>query len=194
MLTAGFAGLVNFIDVSFINIGEQTARGIDYNTRFVFSFDNPGIELGWTIAATQQLEQAKQIFSVDDRDDNLGEIGTPEWRLSSTLSLFFRNWEFLMQNRYIGSGEQDNLQDFAARKFAPVLSRNVAWVDSVWYTDMSITYWQDSFSITGGVSNVFDQGPPLISSGEGPNRNNAVTSSGYDLFGRTFFLTAKIGF
>ena len=194
LLTDGFVGVVDFIDVSFINIGEQTARGIDYNTRFAFSFDGPGIELGWTIAATQQLEQAKQIFSADDRDDNLGEIGTPEWRLSSTLSLFFRNWEFLMQNRYIGSGEQDNLQDFAARKFAPVLSRNVAWVDSVWYTDMSITYWQDSFSITGGVSNVFDQGPPLISSFRGPNRNNAVTSSGYDLFGRTFFLTAKIGF
>ena len=191
---SGFAGIVDFIDISFINIGEQTARGIDYNTRFAYSFDGPGIDLGWTIIATQQLEQAKQIFSVDDRDDDLGEIGTPEWRLSSVLTLSFRDWELLMQNRYIGSGEQDELQDFAPRRFAPLMSRNVAWVDPVWYTDLSVTYAQDSYSVTVGVSNLFDEPPPLIAGGEGPNRNNAVTSSGYDLFGRTLFLTGKIGF
>ena len=194
MLANGFAGVVDFIDVSFINIGEQTARGIDYNTRFVYSFAGPGIELGWTVAATQQLEQAKQIFSVDDRDDNLGEIGTPEWRLLSTLALSFRDWQFLMQNRYIGSGEQDNLQDFAPRRFAPLLSRDVAWVDSVWYTDLSVTFAQDSYSVTAGVSNLFNEPPPQISTRTGPNRNGAVTSSGYDLIGRTLFLTGKIGF
>jgi len=190
----GFAGIVDLIDISFINVGEQTARGIDYNTRFSYSFDSPGIDLGWTVAATQQLEQAKQIFSVDDRDDNVGEIGTPKWRLSSTLSLLFRDWEFLMQNRYIGSGTQDFMQDFAPRRFAPLLSRTVSWVGSVWFTDLSITYAQDSYSVSVGVSNVFDEPPPLISAGTGPNRNNAVTSSGYDLFGRTLFLTGRIHF
>jgi iron complex outermembrane receptor protein len=194
MRANGFAGLIDLIDISFINIGEQTARGFDYNTRFAYSFDGPGIELGWRIEATQQLERTKQIFSVEDRDDNLGEIGTPEWRLSSTLSLLFRDWEFLMQNRYIGSGEQDNLQDFGPRRFRPLLSREVAWVDSVWYTDLSVTYAQDSYSVTAGVSNLFDEPPPLISRRTGPNRNNAVTSSGYDLMGRAIFLTGKIGF
>ncbi len=99
-----------------------------------------------------------------------------------------------MQNRYIGSGEQDILQDFAPRRFAPLLSRDVAWVDPVWYTDLSVTYAQDSYSVTAGVSNLFDEPPPLISRRTGPNRNNAVTSSGYDLFGQTIFLTGKIGF
>jgi len=190
----GFSDVINFIDVSFINIGEQTATGIDFNTRFSYSFDGPGIELVWSTVSTLYLEQEKQVFSIEDRDDNLGEIGTPEWRISSTLATSFRNWEFLMQNRYIGSGVQDNLEDYEARTFAPLLSRSVAWVDSVWYTDISLTYGQDAYSITAGVRNVFAEDPPLIGAFSGPNRNNAVTSSGYDLFGRTIFLTATIGF
>jgi iron complex outermembrane receptor protein len=99
-----------------------------------------------------------------------------------------------MQNRYIGSGVQDNVQDFAPRRFRPLLSRNVAWVDSVWFTDISLTYGQDAYSITAGISNLLDQAPPLVAQFTGPQRNNAVTSSGYDLFGRSFFLTGKIGF
>jgi iron complex outermembrane receptor protein len=190
----GFSDVINFIDVSFINIGEQTASGIDFNTRFSYSFDGPGIDLVWSTVSTLYLEQEKQVFSIEDRDDNLGEIGTPEWRISSTLATSFRNWEFLMQNRYIGSGVQDNLGDYEARTFAPLMSRSVAWVDSVWYTDISLTYGQDAYSITAGVRNVFAEDPPLIGAFSGPNRNNAVTSSGYDLFGRTIFLTASIGF
>ena len=48
--------------------------------------------------------------------------------------------------------------------------------------------------MTGGVGNVFDKAPPLIGQGVGPQRNNAVTSSGYDLIGRSYFLTGKISF
>jgi len=190
----GFSGSIDFIDVSFINIGEQTASGIDFNTRFSYSFDGPGIDLLWSTASTFYLEQEIQTFSIEDRDDNLGEIGSPELRFTSTLSTSFRDWEFLMQNRYTGNGEQDNVQEYAERVFAPLMSRRVAWVGSVWYTDISLTYGRQAYSVTAGVSNLFDEDPPLIAIFSGPQRNNAVTSSGYDLFGRTFFLTGKIGF
>jgi iron complex outermembrane receptor protein len=191
---SGFSGQINFIDVSFINIGEQTASGIDFNTRFSYSFDGPGIDLLWSTASTWYLEQEIQTFSIEDRDDNLGEIGSPEWRFTSTLSTSFRDWEFLMQNRYIGDGEQDTVQEFAERNFAPLMTRRVAWVGSVWYTDISLTYGKQAYSVTAGISNLLDQSPPLIAYFQGPNRNSAVTSSGYDFFGRTFFMTGKIGF
>ena len=190
----GFNGSINFIDVSFINIGEQTASGIDFNTRFSYSFEGPGIDLLWSTASTLYLEQEIQTFSIEDRDDNLGEIGTPEWRFTSTLSTSYRDWEFLMQNRYTGDGEQDNIQEYEERNFSPLFSRRVAWVGSVWYTDISLTYGKQAYSVTAGISNLLDEEPPLIAIFSGPQRNNAVTSSGYDLFGRTFFLTGKIGF
>ncbi len=194
ILPNGFSGQADFIDISFINIGEQTARGIDINTRLNFSLDDIGIEVAWSTASTLQLEQQRQVFSIDDRDDNVGEIGTPEWRVTSTLSLSREDWEFLMQNRFIGGAKQDNIDDFASGIFAPLLSRDVAWVDSIWYTDMSLTYAQDSYSISAGVNNISDRDPPLISRGAAPNRNNAVTSSGYDLIGRTIFVNARLGF
>ena len=185
---------VGYVDISFINVGERTARGIDINARLGYTFDNIGVDLQWSVAATHQLEQIRQVTSTSDRDDNVGEIGTPEWRLTSTLSLLRGDWEFLMQNRYIGHGVQDNLQDYTAGIFAPTLSRPVAWVDPAWYTDASLTYAGNRWIISVGVSNLFDESPPLISFGTGPNRNNAVTSSGYDLIGRSLFVSAKLDF
>jgi len=59
---------------------------------------------------------------------------------------------------------------------------------------LSATYLQDQWSITVGVNNLFDEDPPLINVGEGPNRNNAVSSTGYDFFGQTIFATASFAF
>jgi iron complex outermembrane receptor protein len=193
--------ILNFVDVSFINIGEQTAKGIDLNTRLMWTIERLGVDLSWATALTKQLEAEYQVFGPDDRDDNLGEIGVPEYKFTSTLSLRRGDWEVLLQNRYIGDGQQDNSDDWRANPFwvdAPFGegpdSRDVDWVDSVWYTDMSLTYFTDQWSVSVGVNNLFDEEPPLIDASEGPNRNNAVSSAGYDFFGRSFFISAGMSF
>jgi iron complex outermembrane receptor protein len=211
-LTSGFCGLVsrpgggnpatnilNSVDVSFINIGEATAKGIDLNTRLLLALDGIGTDLAWSTATTKQLEQEVQIFGPDDRDDNLEEIGTPEWKFTSTLSLRRNEWELLAQNRYIGEQQQDNSDAFRANPFDPCcafnsapVSRDVDSVDGTWYTDLSLTYLRDSWSATLGVNNALDEDPPLIDTTEGPNRNNAVSSTGYDFFGRTWFATVSV--
>jgi len=191
--------IINFVDVSFINIGEETAKGIDVNTRLVYAFENLGMDLSWATALTKQLEQETEIFGPEDRDDNVGEIGTPEYKFTSTLSLRKDNWEFLMQNRYISDGQQDGTEADAinlrfARGVNGELSHDYDHVDSVWYTDLSVSYLSDMWTVTLGMNNAFGQDPPLIDVTEGPNRNNAVASTGYDFFGRTAFLNATIAF
>jgi iron complex outermembrane receptor protein len=191
--------ILNSVDVSFINIGEATAKGVDLNTRMLFALDGIGTDLAWSTATTKQLEQEVQIFGPDDRDDNLMEIGTPEWKFTSTLSLRRNEWEMLLQNRYIGEQQQDNSEAFVANAFdgccdfgtAPA-SRDVDSVDGTWYTDLSLTYLRDSWSASIGVNNALDEDPPLIDVSEGPNRNNAVSSTGYDFFGRTWFATVSV--
>ena len=110
----------------------------------------------------------------------------------------FEDWSFLMQNRYISDGQEDNTDVLTpgAGRFSldGMGSRDVDFVDSIWYTDMSLSYAQDTWSATLGVTNVFDEDPPLIHSFEGPNRNNAVSASGYDFYGRTWFLTGIMSF
>lgn len=191
--------ILNSVDVSFINIGEQTAKGIDLNTRLVFAVQDWGLDVAWATATTQQLEQEVQIFGPEDRDDNLDEIGVPEWKFTSTLSVAFGDWEVLMQNRYIGEQQQDDTDAFRPNPFddccafnAAPSSRDVDYVDGIWYSDLSLTYAQDTWSATIGINNALDEDPPLIDTTEGPNRNNAVSSSGYDFFGRTWFATIAV--
>jgi len=195
------SNILNFVDVSFINIGEQTAKGIDLNTRMLWTIDRLGTDVAWSTATTKQLEQEVQIFGPDDRDDNLGEIGTPEYKFTSTLSLLRGDWEVLMQNRYYGKGQQDDSELPRGNPFLPsnpfqsgAQSRDVDFVDGVWYTDLSLTYRLENWAISAGVNNLLDESPPLIDVTEGPNRNNAVSSSGYDFFGRTVFATVSAGF
>ena len=191
------ANFINFVDVSFINIGEETARGIDLNTRLSFDFF-AGIDLTWATITTKLIEREIETFEPSDRDDNVGEIGFAEYKFTSTLGLTKGDWSFLMQNRFIDDGQQDNtdvLTPGAGRFSADGIgSRDVDFIDSVWYTDMSVTYSQDTWGATAGISNAFDEEPPLIHSFEGPNRNNAVSASGYDFFGRTWFLNVTASF
>ena len=189
-------GQLSFIDISFVNIGLQTAEGVDLNTRLGFPIDRWDLEVSWLTAATHQLEQVTRIDRPEDRDDNVGEIGTPRIRLTSTLLVQRGDLELMMQNRFIDGGSVDEPADF--RPALPFVFedmreiRPVDFVNSTWYTDLSLTYRADNWMITLGANNVFDEDPPLIAFFAGPNRNNAVTSSGYDLIGRTFFLTASI--
>lgn len=192
------SNLLNFVDVTFINIGEDTAKGLDLNTRLITSLWN--MDVSWATATTHQLEREVQVFGPTSRFDLKGTIGVPEFKFTSTLSLRRDQWEVLMQNRFIGKGQQRETDaDAVSTIFAPGLN-NVAghdldFVDSVWYTDLSLNYlFDDSWSVTVGVNNVFEEEPPLINVSEGPNRNNAVSSSGYDFFGRTFFATVSAGF
>ena len=192
------ANFINFVDVSFVNIGEETAKGIDINTRLSFDLFDSGIEATWATVTTNMIEREIETFEPSDRDDNVGEIGFPEWKFTSTVALTFNDWSFLMQNRYISDGQQDDtdvltpgLGRFSADGIG---SRDVDFIGDIWYTDVSVSYAQDTWSATLGMTNAFDKAPPLIHSFEGPNRNNAVSASGYDFFGRTIFLNGSISF
>ncbi|MFB3103615.1 MAG: TonB-dependent receptor domain-containing protein, partial [Pseudomonadales bacterium] len=186
---SGGAAASNFIsalNVSFVNIGEETARGIDINTRINYTFEGLGVDVSWVTATTKLLEQEIETFDPADRDDNLGEIGTPEWKFTSTLSLVRGDWEFLMQNRYLGLAQNDNTEAFLVGTGRRVnfvsleATRRVNWIEPIWYTDVSVSYLQDVWSVTLGINNVADESPPIVDSlSGGPNRNSAVSSAGY---------------
>ncbi|MBA6237587.1 MULTISPECIES: hypothetical protein [unclassified Colwellia] len=57
-----------------------------------------------------------------------------------------------------------------------------------------MTYKGEDFLVTAGIKNVFDKAPELVDLTTGLNRGNMVTSSGYNLYGRGFFLNASYRF
>lgn len=204
------SNIINNIDVSFFNIGEVTSRGIDINTRFGIDlpFAPNGEAVRWTMttAASYQIEQEIETFDAADRDDNVGEIGTPELRFNVGSNFSWGNWSLISEHRRLGAGQQDNTPAFAPHPLLPsadplnpgaasnILVHIVDNVPSLWYHDAAISYSRDSYSLSVGVNNIADKSPPLIHNSAGPNRNNAVSSAGYDFFGRSYFVTLRAAF
>lgn len=194
--------IINNIDVSFFNIGEVTAKGLDISTRFntdlPISFGGEPVNFSLSSALSYQFEREIETFDPADRDDNLGEIGTPETRVNLGSVFSWGDFSLISEHRRIGKGQQDNTPDFAPHPLLPVgdptLVHIVDNVPSVWYHDAAITYSQDSYSFSIGVNNIADKTPPLVHSSLNVQRNNAVSSSGYDFFGRTFFISGQVNF
>ncbi len=197
---------VSAIDASFLNLGNETAAGLDINARFRTSIDDfygEQMDIGLALAWTQQTERTETIFTGEPIDDLLRDFGNPKTRVNATLSLVWSSWEALFTTRYLSGttagsvaridAECDTFDD-STSVVGTALFKPVCDAASRWYQDVSFAYRHESWSVTVGVNNLFDKLPPRISGGAGSNRANLVTSSGYDLTGRSFFMNVSRAF
>ncbi|CAN5245352.1 TonB-dependent receptor [soil metagenome] len=192
--------VINFVDASFVNVGQETSKGIDVNTRLARSVDLFGapVEFGWLTATTFQTDRTEQIFEGGMSDDLRGNFGIADTRLTSTVTARLNNWEALWIARYQSGTEagrearldadcgvfDDDLDLAGTVETTPLCS-----ADSAVYHDFAATYLRDTWAVSFGINNAFDEEPPLVNIGVGSNRANRITSSGYDQFGRSYFLT-----
>ena len=192
---------ITTIDASFVNIGLETAQGIDLNTRL--GFDVGGWNLTWSNAVTFQTERDEQIFSDDPVEDLIDDFGIPDVRWNSIVSVASNNWEFVWALRYLAGTHASRVasidaecDDFVDQTHFDLINPTASFcvAEEAWYNDLSATYQADSWTVSVGVNNVADEQPPLVDMDAGSNRLGRVTSSGYDQFGRTLFVTATFGF
>jgi iron complex outermembrane receptor protein len=203
-ITRGTDGNMVLIEPGFINVGFESSKGYDYNLFYQQDFlilDN-NLDVSLDLNATKVTEQAFDIL--DDADDNLGEIDTPEWRASARLRLAYEDFSFNWNTRFIGGGEMDeeDRQEWDTEHDActgliengeKVECRAVASTDDYIIHDASIRWAQDNYSITLGFKNVFDKAPPRVDSNDGSfNIRNTPAGVGYDLYGRSAFLAVQL--
>ncbi len=192
---------ITTIDASFVNIGLETAQGIDLNTRLGFNVG--GWDLTWSNAVTFQTERDEQIFPEDPVEDLIDDFGVPDTRWNSVVSVARNNWEFVWALRYLADthasrvasidAECDSFDD-STEIAGTTPTASVCTADEAWYNDISATYAADTWSVSAGINNVADEEPPIVDMSAGSNRLGRVTSSGYDQFGRTLFVNATFGF
>jgi len=191
--------LIGDVDASFVNVGEETSVGWDFNARISGVFDFGDVT--WLNAATVSTERQVQIFAGDTIDELKGTYGNPELRYNSHIIVNLgESWSFSWLARFIGEttantvarsaqgADCDNFQVRPDLLETTEATANVCDAASIWYNDVSATYAQDTWNVTAGIKNIADEQPPLIARGAGSNRMNRVTSSGYDQFGRQFFV------
>jgi iron complex outermembrane receptor protein len=206
---SGNTAVINFpnlIDTSFLNIGEETSKGVDVNTHFATNFDDVmglPVNLSWNNQYTLQTERELTIFKGETAEDLLEDFGTPEHRLVSTLNLNSGDWNWMMMASYMSATHAaDDVSDTAncntfvinEELVGKPLTVPVCSAPSAVYFDTSLTYSAADYAVTFGIQNVLDTAPELIDLSAGSNRGNMVTSSGYDLYGRSFFLNGSYKF
>lgn len=190
--------LISEIDASFVNVGEETSAGWDFNARVTGAFGFGDVV--WLNAATFSTERQTQVFAGDTVDELKGTYGNPEVRYNSNLIVNYgESWSFSWLARFIDETTADSVARSAQGADCDnfIVSQgldtteataNVCDAASAWYHDLSASYARDTWNVTAGIKNIADEQPPLIAREAGSNRMNRVTSSGYDQFGRQYFV------
>ncbi|MBO6945383.1 TonB-dependent receptor [Altererythrobacter sp.] len=106
-------GLVSNVAASFLNLDQESVRGIDFNADFgkdVMLFGE-NIGLGLNIRANHLMERSS-LFTNDDGtvtfDDDAGEFGLPKWTGRAAFTADVSDFRLTYQIRYTGKVEQDS--------------------------------------------------------------------------------------
>jgi iron complex outermembrane receptor protein len=186
-------GIDNIRD-SFLNIAEQTNRGIDYAIRYDTELGSIG-SLGVDLRATRQLEDTRALFAETAEDLN-GAIGDPEWVGKYNFTYYNGPLAINYGGNYIGSSDSTRLLpgDGTIEYFGETYDA-VMYTDSVIYHNISASYEFGDTGITAliGVANLTDEKPPQVTTEGGTDAEidyvgNSVFYSQYDWFGRRAYL------
>ena len=192
-------GIDNISD-NFLNIAEQTNRGIDFSVRYnteVGSFGTLGIEMN----ASRQLEDVRAIFEETAEDLN-GTIGDPLWVGEFNVSWFKGPWSVYYGGSYIGTSDTTRLlPGDGTISYFGVTYDAVMYTDPVIYHDLSVSYdWDDmGLRVLLGISNLTGEDPPQVTTEGGTDEEiqyvgSSVLYSQYDWFGRRAFLNVTMSF
>jgi iron complex outermembrane receptor protein len=105
--------LVSDLNSGFINLNEESVRGMDFSATFGKDVTLFGamVDLGIDMRANHLIERSS-LF-IDDLgdpsfDDDAGEFGLPKWTGTTDFSAEYDKWRLTWRVRYTGSVEQDS--------------------------------------------------------------------------------------
>jgi iron complex outermembrane receptor protein len=179
-----------------INLDSQQQRGIDLEARYEkgFTFGDLIVEgsVNWA------LERYISVFGSEldtgvANDDFNGSIGFPNVVGNADIRLERGDFTYSWFIDYIG--HQDNNRDFVADLNLPANYFGLQGLydvetEAVFYHGASVRWEGDTWTFTAGISNLFDEHPPAVSSGQVTTvgGNTPVNATGYDVIGRRGFI------
>ena len=182
-------GPLSFIRSGFVNIGEQTAQGIDLAVYYNMDAGSGSLTLG--LDYTHLLEFNKVVLDgtglAFETQEFAGEYEYPEDRAALTGDYSIGDWGFNARVNYIGSFE-----DF--RPLSPPVVASVGTVDSFTTVNLQFTYEGiENTKIALSVDNAFDELPPVVI-GDGDTDVYGYVSSQHNPRGRFWSLRTTYSF
>lgn len=111
--------LISDINSGFINLNQESVRGIDLNgylSKEVPLFGSL-VDFGLDLRANHLIERSSTFVNDTgdvDFEDSAGTFGLPNWTGRATFTADYDKWRFTWQTRYVGPVEQDSedIDDF----------------------------------------------------------------------------------
>jgi outer membrane receptor protein involved in Fe transport len=182
-------GPLNFIRSGFVNIGEQTAKGIDFAASFAMDAGSGSLTLG--LDYTHLLEFDKVVLDgtglAFETQEFAGEYEYPEDRAALTGDYEIGDWGFFARVNYMSSFE-----DF--RPLSPPVVASAGTVDSFTTVNLQFTYSGiKNTKVALSVDNAFDELPP-VAIGDGDGDVYGYVSSTHNPRGRFWNLRTTYSF
>lgn len=178
-------GSIEDVNVPNQNAGSITLTGYDLSVDY--SFDLAGGLASVAYLGTYTTENETE-FSPVVTTDCLGKFGNlcgepnPEYKHRVTLGWSYGGLTTQLLWRFIGSVDDDDDR----------FEYSVESLDEESYFDLTASYnFDDHYTVNFGIDNLFDETPTLL----GDNQEQANTfPATYDVYGRTFYVSAKARF
>ena len=184
---------LNSVTNNFINIAEQTNEGVDIAAQYTrdFSFATLTMNTSHTI----QMQDEVQLLPTSAPFDDNGEFGDPRWVGEVSATLERGPWSLFWGVDFIG--KTSNIDSFGGNTgtyFGTPVTFKLKTEETI-YHNMSLSRELPyDITISAGVSNVFDEAPPAVTTlnlGEYNTVGTSAFTSQYDWLGRRFFVNVN---
>jgi iron complex outermembrane receptor protein len=180
---------ITYVNDSYTNIAEQVNQGIDLTYRYQHEFDLGRLTLDGQF--TWQLHDTTELQLGGDVDDFNGTTNTydgPDFTGQMSARFDHGDWTFNWSTDLIGKGS--DTESFGGDVFGSQrYGQNVyykQYTEFTAYHDLSVRKKFDTWTVVGGVSNIFDERAPSASTGQ--FRIGTAALNMYDLVGRSMFV------
>lgn len=190
--------LINEVRDSYININSQATSGVDLTVRYTHELPIGDL----TVEAQGTWTFQDEVFLVDpsiesgfDTNDFNGTIGDPEFVANMRTQLRRGDWTYSWFMNYIDGTSNSLYSSNTASYYGQPNAFYDVNIEGTLYHDVSVRWQGANLSILAGISNLWDEEPPTVSTGSATRRGNtALSATQYDLRGRTLFLRATKSF
>lgn len=172
------------VNDSFVNLSTDVVKGYDLTVRYVRNI-GPG-QFRFNGLITKYDEQANKLFPDDPLESFNGIIGAPDMTGAIDATYTWKAWRV----RY-GMDWIDKMSSYEFFAQDPATSTFQMATPSYTTHHLSVQYTGDKWSVTGGVRNLLNEDLPQISQGFTNRRGNVPLYSGFDYFGRTYFVNVQ---
>lgn len=190
--TVNSAGSIEFINAFQVNAATLATQGIDATLSYHTGLGLlAGDQITSRIAYTHVIKNDYTPLAGSPVDPSAGEIGTSKDRFTANLAYSTDDFRLAFTGTYIGSAVEDD-QFCSSRGQAVGCFKQ----GSEFYLDTQVQYNASEFmQIYVGADNLLDNNPPNLLSGTPSNVTGTDTAADvYDVFGRRFYIGARVTF